>query len=174
MDGFDLGAADTSITRTLGIPDGVRRRFTAGIPGPNCMAAGTDRVDGERQLHEGVGLHEGEHPRVVPASTTGAVVLQHPFVDGIFYKGTGVQQVQVSAAVRLQATTRGLLARRRLQQIEQVAAVRLQAVARDLLAQRQLQEMRRQMRNQEAALAAVAFDAQGQDLDPFEGLQQLR
>jgi hypothetical protein len=52
--------------------------------------------------------------RVVPAPTTGAVVLQHPFVDGIFYKGTGVQQVGVSAVVRLQATTHGLLARRRL------------------------------------------------------------
>jgi hypothetical protein len=26
------------------------------------MAAVTDRVDGGRQLHEGVGLHEGEHP----------------------------------------------------------------------------------------------------------------
>jgi hypothetical protein len=25
---------------------------------------------------------------VVPAPTTGVVVLQHPFVDGIFYKGT--------------------------------------------------------------------------------------
>jgi hypothetical protein len=36
---------------------------------------------------------------VVPAPTTGAVVLQHPFDDGIFYKGTGVQQVQVSAVV---------------------------------------------------------------------------
>jgi hypothetical protein len=27
---------------------------------------------------------------VVPTPTTGTVVLQHPFVDGIFYKGTGV------------------------------------------------------------------------------------
>jgi hypothetical protein len=111
---------------------------------------------------------------VIPTPTIGAVVLQHSFVDGIFYKGTGVQQVRVSAVVRLQAAARGLLARRRLQQIEQVAVVRLQAVARGLLAWRQLQEMRRQMRNQEAALAAVAFYAQGQDLDPFDGLQQLR
>jgi hypothetical protein len=46
MDGFDPGAADTSVTRTLGIADGVRRRFTVGIPGPNYMAAVTDRVDG--------------------------------------------------------------------------------------------------------------------------------
>jgi hypothetical protein len=78
--------------------------------------------------------------------TTGTVVLQHPFVDGIFYKGTGVQQVRVSAVVRLQAAARGLLVRRRLremQQFEQVAAVRLQAVARGLLARRRrLQEMR--------------------------------
>jgi hypothetical protein len=36
---------------------------------------------------------------VVPAPTTGVVVLQHPFDDGIFYKGTGVQQVRVSAVV---------------------------------------------------------------------------
>jgi hypothetical protein len=50
--------------------------------------------------------------------TTGVVVLQHPFVDEIFYKGTGVQQVWVSAVVRLQAAARGLLARWRLQQIE--------------------------------------------------------
>jgi hypothetical protein len=28
---------------------------------------------------------------VVPTPTTGAIVLQHSFVDGIFYKGTGVQ-----------------------------------------------------------------------------------
>jgi hypothetical protein len=62
MDGFDPGAANTSVTRALGIADGVRRRFAAGIPGPNCMAAVTDRVDGGRQLHEGVSLHEGEHP----------------------------------------------------------------------------------------------------------------
>jgi hypothetical protein len=27
---------------------------------------------------------------VVPAPATGVVVLQHPFVDGIFYKGTCV------------------------------------------------------------------------------------
>jgi hypothetical protein len=27
---------------------------------------------------------------VVPAPTTGVVVLQHPIVDGIFYKGIGV------------------------------------------------------------------------------------
>jgi hypothetical protein len=38
---------------------------------------------------------------VVPVPTTGVVVLQHPFVDGIFYKGTGVQQVWVSAVMRL-------------------------------------------------------------------------
>jgi hypothetical protein len=138
------------------------------------MAAVTDRVDGGRQLHEGACLREGEHPSghdgVVPTPTTGAVVLQHPFVDGIFYRGTGVQQVRVSAVVRLRATARGLLARRRLremQKIEQVAAVRLKAVARGLLARQWLQKMRRQMRNREAALAAVAFDAQGRDLDPL-------
>jgi hypothetical protein len=61
-----------------------------------------------------------------------------------------------------------------MQQIEQLAVVRLQAVARGLLARRRLQEMRRQMRNQEAALAAVAFDGQGRDLDALNGLQQLR
>jgi hypothetical protein len=27
---------------------------------------------------------------VAPAPTTGVVVLQHPFVNGIFYKGIGV------------------------------------------------------------------------------------
>jgi hypothetical protein len=52
--------------------------------------------------------------------------------------------------------------------------MRLQAVAHYLLARRRLQEMHRQMRNQEAALAVVAFDAQSRDLDPLDGLQQLR
>jgi hypothetical protein len=52
--------------------------------------------------------------------------------------------------------------------------MQLHAVARDLLARRRLQEMRRQMRYRETALAAVAFDAQGRDLDLLDGLQQLR
>jgi hypothetical protein len=84
---------------------------------------------------------------VVPAPTTGAVVLQHPFVDGIFYKGTGVQQVRVSVVVRLQAAARGFLARRRLQKAH------------------------KQMRDREAALAVVAFafDAEGCDLDSLDG-----
>jgi hypothetical protein len=54
---------------------------------------------------------------VVPAPTTGVVVLQHPFVDGIFYKGIGVQQVRVSAVLRLQAAARGLLAWRWLREM---------------------------------------------------------
>jgi hypothetical protein len=54
---------------------------------------------------------------VVPEPATGAVVLQHPFADGIFYKGTGVQQVQVSAVVRLQAAAHGLLTQRRLREM---------------------------------------------------------
>ena len=79
-------------------------------------------------------------PTVAPVPTTGAVVvsgvpsLQHPFTDGIIYRGAGVQQIQdegekpqqieqpmdkllscqVSAVVRLQAAVRGLLARRRV------------------------------------------------------------
>jgi hypothetical protein len=36
---------------------------------------------------------------VVPAPATGAVVLQHPFINRIFYKGTSIQQVRVSAVV---------------------------------------------------------------------------
>jgi hypothetical protein len=60
-----------------------------------------------------------------------------------------------------------------IQQIEQVTTVRLQAVARGLLAWRRLQEMRWQIRNREAVLAAVAFDAQGRHLDPLDSLQQL-
>jgi hypothetical protein len=55
---------------------------------------------------------------VVPTPTTGAVALQHPFVDGIFYKGTGVQQVRVSAVVQLQAAARDLLAQRRLREMQ--------------------------------------------------------
>jgi hypothetical protein len=96
---------------------------------------------------------------VAPTPTTGAVVLQHPFVDGIFYKGIGVQQVQVSAVVRLQAAVRGLLARRRLREMHQIeqpavavmettrtcpraAVVRLPAAVRGLLARRRLREVR--------------------------------
>jgi hypothetical protein len=60
-----------------------------------------------------------------------------------------------------------------MQRIEQVTTVQLQAVAHGLLARRRLQEMRRQMRNREAVLAAVAFDAQGRHLDPLDSLQQL-
>jgi hypothetical protein len=96
---------------------------------------------------------------VVPAPATGVVVLQHPFVDGIFYKGTGVQQVRVSAVVRLQAAARGLLARRRLREMQQIeqptiavmemtrtcpraAVVRLPVAVRGLLARRHLREVR--------------------------------
>jgi hypothetical protein len=82
---------------------------------------------------------------VVPAPTTGAVVLQHSFIDGIFYKGTDVQQVRVSAVVRLQAAARVFLARRRLQKAH------------------------KQMRDREAPLAVVAFDAKGCDLDSLDG-----
>jgi hypothetical protein len=55
---------------------------------------------------------------------------------------------KVSAAVRLQAAARGLLARRQLQEMRQkmqeavLAAVRLQAAARGILARRQAREMR--------------------------------
>jgi hypothetical protein len=96
---------------------------------------------------------------VVPTPTTGAVVLQHPFVDGIFYKGTGIQQVRVSAVVRLQVAARGLLARRRLREMQQIeqpaiavmettrscpraAVVRLPVAVRGLLARRRLREVR--------------------------------
>jgi hypothetical protein len=96
---------------------------------------------------------------VVPTPTTCAVVLQHPFVDEIFYKGTGVQQVRVSAIVWLQAAVRGLLAQRRLREMQQIeepaitvmetthtcpraAVVRLPAAVRGLLAPRHLREVR--------------------------------
>jgi hypothetical protein len=93
-------------------------------------------------------------------------------------------------AVRLQATARGLLARRRVgwlldrqliqprtpsQFLQAVrrrakeattaaqlqASLRLQAATRDFLARRRLQKAHKQMRDREAALAAVAvaFDA---------------
>jgi hypothetical protein len=40
MDGFDPGTAEASITRALGIADGVRRRSAADAPGPDRMATG--------------------------------------------------------------------------------------------------------------------------------------
>jgi hypothetical protein len=55
------------------------------------------------------------------------------------------------------------------------AALRLQAAARGFLAQWRLQKAHKQMRDREAALAAVAlaFDAEGCDLDSLDGYQQL-
>jgi hypothetical protein len=40
MDGFDPGTAEASITRALGIADGVRRRSAANAPRPDRMATG--------------------------------------------------------------------------------------------------------------------------------------
>jgi hypothetical protein len=55
------------------------------------------------------------------------------------------------------------------------AALRLQAAARGFLARRRLQKAHKQMRDREAALAAVAFafDAKGCDLDSLDGYQRL-
>jgi hypothetical protein len=58
------------------------------------MAAITDRVDRGRQLHEGGDLTRvstrATATGMVPVPTTCAIVLQHLFVNGIFYKGTSV------------------------------------------------------------------------------------
>jgi hypothetical protein len=53
--------------------------------------------------------------------------------------------------------------------------LRLQAAARGFLARPRLQKAHKKMRDQEAALAAVAFafDAEGCDLDSLVGYQQL-
>jgi hypothetical protein len=111
---------------------------------------------------------------------------------------------QVSAVVRLQAAARGLLVRRwvgRLLDLQLIqprtpsqflqdvrrhakaattaaqhqATLRLQAAACGFLARRRLQKAHKQMRDREAALAAVAFafDAAGCDLDSLDGYQQL-
>jgi hypothetical protein len=55
------------------------------------------------------------------------------------------------------------------------AALRLQEAARDFLARQRLQKAHKQMRDREAALAAVAFafDAVGCDLDSLDSYQQL-
>jgi hypothetical protein len=111
---------------------------------------------------------------------------------------------QVSTAMLLQAAARGLLARRRVgrlldlqliqprtpSQFLQVvrrrakavttaaqlqAVLRLQAAAHGFLARRRLQKAHNQLRDWEAALAAVAFafDAEGCDLDSLDGYQRL-
>jgi hypothetical protein len=49
------------------------------------------------------------------------------------------------------------------------AVVRLQAAARVFLARRRLQKAHKQMRDREAALVVVAFDAEGCDLDSLDG-----
>jgi hypothetical protein len=58
------------------------------------MAVVTDRVDGGCQLHEGaVSTRVSTRAAVmgvVPVPTTCTVVLQHPFVGVVFYKGTDV------------------------------------------------------------------------------------
>jgi multidrug resistance efflux pump len=55
------------------------------------------------------------------------------------------------------------------------ATLRLQAATRGFLARRRLQKAHEQMRDREAALAAAAstFDAEGCDLDSLDGYQQL-
>jgi hypothetical protein len=55
------------------------------------------------------------------------------------------------------------------------AVLRLQAAARGFLARWRLQKAHKQMRDREAALAAVAFafDAEGCDLDSLDGYQQF-
>jgi hypothetical protein len=109
---------------------------------------------------------------------------------------------QVSAAVRLQVAAHGLLARRRVGRLldlqliqprtpsqflqvvrrrakaatttaQHQAALRLQAAARGFLARRRLQKEHKQMRDRDVALAAVAFDAEGCDLDSLDGYHQL-
>jgi hypothetical protein len=111
---------------------------------------------------------------------------------------------KVSAVVRLQAAARGLLARRRVRRLldlqliqprtpsqflqavrrsakaettttQHQAALRLQATVHGFLARRRLQKAHKQMRDREAALAAVAFafDAEGCDLNSLDGYQQL-
>jgi hypothetical protein len=66
---------------------------------------------------------------VAATPTTGAVFfpggpsLQHPFTDGIFYRGTDVQQIRMSAAVRLQAAARGFLARRRVREMRDLQLI---------------------------------------------------
>jgi hypothetical protein len=59
--------------------------------------------------------------------------------------------------------------------VQHQAALRLQAAARGFLARQRLQKAHKQMRDREAALAAVAFafDAEGCDLDSLDGYQQL-
>jgi hypothetical protein len=143
-------------------------------------------------------------PRVsLPASSTTALPMPStgPFSVETAEK---MLTRQVSAAVRLQDAARGLLARRwvgRLLDLQLIqprtpsqflqavrhrakaatttaqhqAALRLQAVARGFLARRRLQKAHKQMRDREAALAAVAFtfDAAGCDLDSLDGYQQL-
>ena len=73
----------------------------------------------------------------------GVPSLQHPFTDGIIYRGAGVQQIQdegeksqqieqptdkmlscqVSAVARLQAAARGLLARRRVREMRDLQLI---------------------------------------------------
>jgi hypothetical protein len=53
------------------------------------------------------------------------------------------------------------------------AALWLQAGTCGFLARRRLQKVHKQMRGREAALAVVAFDAEGCDLDLLDGYQQL-
>jgi hypothetical protein len=146
MDGFDPGAVDTSVARALGLTDGVLHQSAAGVLGPGYMAAVTDHVDRGCELQEGpVSTRVSTRAAatgVVLVPTTSVVVLQHLFVDGIFYNGTGVQQVLVSAVVQLQAA------------------------ARDFLARQRLQKTHEPMQDREAAFAAItfAFDVEGCDL----------
>jgi hypothetical protein len=94
-DGFNPGATDTSFTHALGIADGVRRSSTASVPGPAAWPPSpTVWTEGGNSMRGPISTRVSTRAAatgVVPAPTTGVVALQHPFVDTIFYKGTGVQ-----------------------------------------------------------------------------------
>jgi hypothetical protein len=116
MDGFNPGVADTSapalsalLTAYAAVPLSASLAPAAWPPSPTVWTEGANSTRGPVSTRVST---RAAATGVVPAPTTGSVVLQHPFVDGIFYKDTGVQQVRVSAVVRMQVVARSLLAQR--------------------------------------------------------------
>jgi hypothetical protein len=88
---------------------------------------------------------------VAPTPTTGTVVLhggpslQHPFTDGIFYRGVGVRQIQDKGEKSQQIeqlTDIVTEPARKMLTRQESAVVRLKAAVRSLLARRRVREMR--------------------------------
>jgi hypothetical protein len=109
-------------------------------------------------------------PAAFPSFTAPSPVPPQQHYEGIFYGGVDVIQVPAAAAAALPQLVKKAFARENASHVS--AAVRLQAAARGLIARRRLQEMRRQIH--EAALMVVDLGKGVHVLASSNGHQQPR